>query len=495
MTSALLLLTAVAVAAPPPTDNLSFASGRLTHWDGDGFRVCPADGGGPGLRMGVCSGDGGKHGRKALLYRGFVVPPGTVAVRFRAAAVRPRGVDPGAALDVLMETAERRLVPKQRRGADGWRTVDRVAPLRYGQAEEYVFNVEALQGRWVRLILVDEDARPGCFLVCSGFRLVPRDEAEYQDFSRHMLALVRDRGVKPPARYDSRHFIALSNADEVFTERSLYHCEIIYPVFFEHFRKKGFAVRPPTGKLMVALFDRQSGFEAYLGRPVRPTLTGLYDRQDNRLLAYDYGTNGAFTANREKGEATIARIPTELDRRRIFDDFSRRVRDFRDDVNTATVMHEVAHHLSFNGGLLNRQGDVPAWLCEGLACYCEPVRNGSWQGPGYPNGPRTDTLTSALPSGQLIPLRTLIEGDDWLFKESNTERRLLGYAQSWALFRMLMEERPADLRRYLALIADRRTPEHRFADFGEAFGNPEKFEVRYRDYMKQVVAREGKVAR
>ena len=43
---------------------------------------------------------------------------------------------------------------------------------------------------------------------------------------------------------------------------------------------------------------------------------------------------------------------------------------------------------------------------------------------------------------------------------------LLGYAQSWALFRMLMEERPKQMRAYLTLIWDRRTSEHRLTDFG-----------------------------
>src|SRR5436309_3294475 len=102
----LLLLTAAVVAEPaPPLDNLGFASGRLTHWEGDGFRVGPADGNGPGLRMGVCSGDEGKGGRKALLHRAFVVPPGTGAIRFRAAAVRPPGVEAGPTLDVVLESA------------------------------------------------------------------------------------------------------------------------------------------------------------------------------------------------------------------------------------------------------------------------------------------------------------------------------------------------------------------------------------------------------
>ena len=76
-------------------------------------------------------------------------------------------------------------------------------------------------------------------------------------------------------------------------------------------------------------------------------------------------------------------------------------------------MHEVAHHLSFNCGLLNRNGDVPYWLGEGLACYCEATEHGVWQGIGESNSERLQVL-AAVDAGQLkrIALRDLIETDD-----------------------------------------------------------------------------------
>jgi hypothetical protein len=488
----LLLFTGLVVAAPPPPplDNLAFSSGRLTHWEGEGFRICPADGNGPGLRMGVCSGDNGKQGRKALLYRAFVVPPGTGAIRFRAAAVRPAGVDGGPPVDVLLEIADRQLVAKRQRTAAGWRTAERVASTHDGRTEEYYFPVEHLANRWVRLILQDDDARPGCHLVCSGFRLVPREEMEYQDFSRHMRTLVRDHNLRPPGLYESNHFLALSNADEVFTERSLYHCEVLHATFFDHFRQKGFAVREPKGKMMVALFESQAGFEAYLGRRIPPLLTGMYHRDSNRLAMYDYATNRAFAEGRDRVQEKIKEIPQEWERRRVFNEFSRQVRDIRDDANTSIMMHEAAHQLSFNGGLLNRQGDVPAWLAEGLACYCEPTVKGTWRGPGEPNPQRLKDLARPIRMGQLLPLRSLVENDDWLRKATSGEAVLLGYAQSWALFRFLMEEEPEALRKYLALIQARRTPEHRLADFGQAFGNLDHLAVRYLTYLHETLARE-----
>ena len=155
-------------------------------------------------------------------------------------------------------------------------------------------------------------------------------------------------------------------------------------------------------------------------------------------------------------------------------------------------MHELAHQLSFNGGMVNRQGDVPVWLAEGLACYCEGTEGGRWLGIGARNPHRIDTLAKYPPGeGPVLPLRSLVSNDDWLHKP-NEKTILLGYARSWALFRMLMEERPTALRKYMATVYTRRTPDHRFADFAESFGEFTKLEKRYEAYLQEVVQKRTK---
>jgi hypothetical protein len=73
---------------------------------------------------------------------------------------------------------------------------------------------------------------------------------------------------------------------------------------------------------------------------------------------------------------------------------------------------------------------------------------------------------------------------------------LLGYAQSWALFRMLMEQNPRGLRNYLALVYPRRTPDYRLADWAQAFGTDlAAFDNQYQDYMRTLVRREVRPAR
>src|SRR5205085_6037983 len=114
------------------------------------------------------------------------------------------------------------------------------------------------------------------------------------------------------------------------------------------------------------------------------------------------------------------------------------------DVNLTTTMHEAAHQLSFNCGLLNRQGDMAVWLAEGLACYCEATESGEWQAIGAANTARIRDLARAR--GKFIPLQVMVK-EDW--RNGNV---LLGYGQSWALFRMLLQERPQAMKAYLAQV-------------------------------------------
>jgi hypothetical protein len=85
-------------------------------------------------------------------------------------------------------------------------------------------------------------------------------------------------------------------------------------------------------------------------------------------------------------------------------------------------------------------------------------------------------------------LRDLVGNDDWLRKTRSTEQAVLGYAQSWALFSLLMKERRHELRRYLEMISHRRTREHRLADFAACFGaDLARQERRYQAYLREVV--------
>src|SRR5262249_46851845 len=191
---------------------------------------------------------------------------------------------------------------------------------------------------------------------------LPGNEFEAKEFGNFMRKLEREQKLGIMARFDSTHFTAWSNADDQFTIRRLHNCELIYDIFFEHFRKKGFVMRKPGTKLMVAVFDTQAGFEAYLGEKMPATVAGIYPPGTNRLVIYDLGQNEAFVASKRFMISQSRRIHSDMDRMRYVDTVNRLAHEFRTEANIGVTMHEVAHQLSFNNGMINREGDVPRWL-------------------------------------------------------------------------------------------------------------------------------------
>src|SRR5262249_9175785 len=162
-------------------------------------------------------------------------------------------------LDVVLLGAKNRVIPKQMRTASGWVPARGLLPALKGEPHEYAWDVSAYGGKTGQIALIDQDGRPGCHVVCSGFYLEQAGAAERQEFARYMQKLVRDHDLTPAKRFDSRHFTAWSNADAEFTAERLRNCEALYDDFLTHFRRKGFAVRAPAARLMVAVFDAQAG--------------------------------------------------------------------------------------------------------------------------------------------------------------------------------------------------------------------------------------------
>ncbi len=484
-----LTLTLMAGLTMPGTiPNLDLSGGKVLPWQGDGGKVVML-----GTTRAFTTADDGTA-KKAILHRTFTVPPGAVAIEFEAAAYRPEGVAAAESLDVVLEAAKREIVPRQVKQGEKWLPSVALLGPNGRQLREYRWQLDAYVGKRVRIAVVDTDERAGCHVTTTGFRLVTRDDLEARTFTQDMRAIQEKHRLRTPTRYDSKHFMALSTAGIAHSEYRLENCETIYSLFFEHFRRRGFEARPPADKMMVAIFDTQDGLDAYLGQKIPSSVTGLYHPATNRLLVYDFGTNRAFTASVARATNEMKGGSSDLERERNQLALSRAVRDKRDDTNISTVMHEVAHQLSFNCGMLNRTGDVPVWLAEGLAVYCESTIKGAWQGIGEANPGRASVLRAASRGdASFIPLRDLVRNDDWIRKATRTEQIILGYSQSWALFRMLMDDRPRQFKAYLQLIHDRKTPEHRLTDFGTAFGSDlAKLEKRYRAYMRDLVRKEAK---
>jgi hypothetical protein len=482
-----LLLCGPIAAEAAPADTLDFRSGSLAGWEGEGFAITTGTGRAPSAVPGVSSSDRGTEGRTAVLHRTLTVPSRGGVLRFRGHATLAKDYTGGPDLDVILFSAGKKLLPKKVRTADGWKEVPHLLTAYKGRPREYMWDLSRHAGQTLRLALVDDDKRPGCHILASGFRFQAGDEFESQDFEDFMVRIAREHRLPPVAWYESPRFKALSNADDDFSKLRLCNCELLYDLFLDHFRRKGFGLYEPSSKLAVAVFDNQAGFSAYIGQEMPAAVTGLYHPKSNRLVVYDFGQNELFVAQKKAMMALGRNIRTDLERRRFLETVQRQAQEFRTGTNISTVMHEVAHQLSFNTGLLNRDGDVPVWLAEGLACYCEPTEGSVWQGIGEFNSERAATLADPRAGlGKRIALLDLLQ-DDWLRGKNGAKLALLGYAQSWALFRMLMEERPEQLGAYLAMVYQRKAENGRIDDFGRAFGDLNRLELRYVQYIKEQV--------
>lgn len=481
------------LAAP----DLSFSRGELAGWEGQGFRPTSMTGG-PSLHWGVQSSDGEVPGRTALLYRAVEIPADAEAIVFQAGILRPDHLADAGKIDVLLELPGGKYERRQGPAAlPRWKT---------GQTPTIRFDVSRHTGKTVRLLLIDQDDRPGCSLVCSGFRTLRRSadappvaqEArptlEERQLIQEVQTLAREKNLSALTCLESKHFLIVGNAGDELLELLLFQAEAFYPEFLAHFRQKGFAVQPPASRLHLLAFDSQAGFEAYLNQKMPDSVTGLYVPRSNRLVVYDFARNRTFTSERDRIETALQnrqRQQHSLEHSRQLGQFRRDASEFRATINTSTILHELTHQLAFNCGLLNRQGDTPAWLVEGMAVYFEATINGNWQGPGEANRSRAITLAQGIEARQLLTLRELVTTDDWLTR-GKQETIWLGYSQGWVLFRLLMREHPRALRRYLELIQGRRTPDHRWTDFAECFGpDVAPLERAYREYLKEVATLEG----
>ena len=149
--------------------------------------------------------------------------------------------------------------------------------------------------------------------------------------------------------------------------------------------------------------------------------------------------------------------------------------------NMRNLAHEATHQLSFNTGLLNRKGDVPASIVEGLACYGETRRLRGHSEPGLLNSERLDDLAHIQRRSKWISTADLLK-DDSPAAGANFDQMQLFYAQSWILIYTLMKspQRLAEFQAYLKTIFPRVDKKNRVADATKCFGDLDRLDQELR---------------
>lgn len=237
----------------------------------------------------------------------------------------------------------------------------------------------------------------------------PKKTALSADEER-VIAAVRERakkaGIGPFEVRTTEHFIGVGDAPpREYLAEALGLCESFAREFLPHFRERGFAVEFPKRRMTVVGLRGGESYQSYSGRPRDTAVGGHYDIDTNELVVFDF----------------------RPDRARLGADAER--------INTFTLIHETAHLLCYNTGLLEAGRDIPVAISEGLATYAE-----MWTPPrdrtafGRSKNPRLGVLAD---SDRWIPVARLL-ADDGVFDAKETEE--LAYAEAWLLVHYLVRQ-------------------------------------------------------
>ena len=228
-------------------------------------------------------------------------------------------------------------------------------------------------------------------------------------------------GLEPFRVSRAERFLGVGDAPDSFREGALEICAALGRLFLSDLRARGFKLDYPDDRLMVVVLKDSRSYEALLGEAPGIDVGGHFDLNSNRLVIFDFRPGREGTPGAER-------------------------------MNTFTLVHETAHLLSFNTGLLSLDREPPKCVAEGLATCFEMWRPRNHAGVSAINRPR---LQAVRDSGETwIDLARLLADDAQLDREETAQ---LAYGQSWMLVYSLLKNR-SDQPKLRAYLEDLRAP-------------------------------------
>lgn len=287
-------------------------------------------------------------------------------------------------------------------------------------------------------------------------RAVPED----RETAKNAQARFAQAGLRGSIEHkQTAQFQGLGNAAPAFIAAALTLCERLGKDYRDHFAAKSFVIEPPKAKMTVVVLADLASFNGFLGQDFGPETGGIYDIAANWLIMFD---------NRAQG----AQANAQAER-----------------VNSFVLMHEAFHLLNYNTGLLNRAGDAPLCISEGLGAYAETRRADGKTPIGRVNEHRLQALALALRGGEAwLPLSRLLT-ENALFEADDASQR--AYAQSWILIHELMSSKTsaAKLRAYLDAIRPRQDAAQRLTDAQAHLGDLAKLDENLRKSAARMLKR------
>ncbi len=283
----------------------------------------------------------------------------------------------------------------------------------------------------------------------SGKKVDPKEDEE--SALKAVQAAAAEAGLSPFKISKSANYLVIGDASESFRAVTLRDCEGVAADYLDYYKAQGFDVHRPDRRLLVVTLADDRSFIAFVfpnskmtsNKPgPAPPIHGLYNRENNRLIIYDHRALGPQFGSRPAYQ------------------------------NIRTTAHEATHQLTFNTGLLERKGDIPLCIVEGLAMYSEVRRTTGRTIPGENNTLRLSDLASQqrlkIP---WVPVADLLTEDSHL--RLPARESLLGYSEGWLLVDFLLKDEtklPA-FRAYLAAIRKRKDPTFRLHDAARHLGD------------------------
>jgi hypothetical protein len=263
------------------------------------------------------------------------------------------------------------------------------------------------------------------------------DEAEIARVEKQ----ARDSGLGPFSSTKTEHFLVIGDAPLPFQREAVQLCENLGKAFLAHFRARHFAVDYPVNRLTLIVLKDEKSYAGLLKDVPGKVFLGHYDLETNRLAIFDF---------RSRKEGTGAQAEQD---------------------NLLALAHETAHQLMFNTSMLDRRGNLPLCILEGLANYVETWRPGAKNSIGAENRRRLEALRQAE---DWISIPDLL-ADDKAFAPQTEQ---LAYAESWLLVHYMLRSttRQPRFRNYLARAQAVTKPDERISIAEATLGSLNKLD-------------------
>jgi hypothetical protein len=302
----------------------------------------------------------------------------------------------------------------------------------------------------------------------------------------------------------TEHYLILYDAHHTWADTRATLLESTHDVFLSEMRKAGFRPLPVRHRLQAVLFNQHRDYAEYATRVdgmENDWSAGHYSPRSNRLIVFNFHTSplmGDLLRQMRQAEATVERRRGEAaanpGRTGALRAAERQMLIARKHYETAAAwgnirqtLHEAVHQLAFNTNIQRRDVSYPMWFSEGIATAFETAHPAVPFGPSHINHARLHELNDSRKKRQLIPLDRFVGMRQPPGQEG---QRTAAYAQSWAVFHMLFNERTEQLRAYVndmltARPGPRNEQEHR-ADFIKHFGPIKAFEAEFNRHIAKL---------